>query len=164
MRPDYDASHVFQEARVYEWILLAHLIGAAVLFGGHVYMEGTMASAGRETDRSVYMSVMLRMSKTAGRLMGPASVITLVFGIWLVFEGSWEFEELFVVVGFVVIIAAMTIALFLMNPKLKDVEEAVAENGLEDEGALANMKSIGNLVHVQTLLIAVAFIVMVIRP
>ena len=149
---------------MYKWILLAHLMGAAVLFGGHVYMEGVMASAGREADRSVYMSAMLRMSKTAGRLMGPASVITLVFGIWLVFEGSWEFEDLFIVVGFVVIIAAITVSLFLMSPKLKDVEEAVAENGLDDEGAVATMKSLGNLVHVQTLLVAVAFVVMVLKP
>ena len=149
---------------MYEWILLAHLLGAATLFGGHVYMEGLMASAGREADRSVYMSSMLRASKTAARIMGPASIITLVFGIWLVFEGSWEFEELFVVIGFVVIIAAITVSLFLMNPKLKDIEEAVEDNGPTDEGALANMKSLGNLVHVQTLLVAVAFIVMVIKP
>ena len=154
----------FREAFVYEWILLAHLIGAATLFGGHVYLEALMASAGREKDRSVYMSTMLRASKTSARIMGPASIITLIFGVWLVFDVRWEFEELFVAVGFVVIIAAITVSLFLMNPKMKEIDEAVEENGLTDEGALATMKSLGNLAHVQTLLIAVAFIVMVFKP
>jgi len=68
------------------------------------------------------------------------------------------------VIGFVVIIAAITVSLFLMNPKLKDIEEAVEESGPTDEGALANMKSLGSLVHVQTLLVAIAFVVMVIKP
>ena len=149
---------------MYSWILLAHAVGAAVLFGGHVYMESVMASAGRETDRSLYMSVMLRMSKTAGRIMGPAAIVTLVFGVWLVLDGPWEFEEVFVTIGFVAIIAAFTVSLFLMNPKLKDIEEVVEENGLTDESALATKKSLGNLVHVQTLLVAVAFAVMILKP
>jgi hypothetical protein len=104
------------------------------------------------------------MSKTAGRIMGPAAIVTLVFGVWLVLDGPWEFEEVFVTIGFVAIIAAFTVSLFLMNPKLKDIEEAVEENGLTDEGALATMKSLGNLVHVQTLLVAVAFAVMILKP
>ena len=150
---------------MYQWILLGHVIGAAVLFGGHVYMEGLMAAAGRDEDRTVYMTTMLKTAGTAERLMGPAALVTLGFGIWLVLDSpAWSFEQLFVTVGFAVVIAAFAISLFLMRPRTNDINAAIAENGITDEGAMANMKSLGNLVHVQTLLVAIAFIVMVIKP
>ncbi len=150
---------------MYEWILLGHAVGGATLFGAHVYMESLMASAGREQDRSLYMAGMLRVSKTAGRLMGPASGITLFFGIWLVLDSAfYEFEQLFVTIGLVVIVAAFAIGTFLMSPRLKEIEETVSENGLDDAGAVASMRSLGNLGHIQTALIALAFVVMILKP
>ena len=149
---------------MYRWILLFHAIGGATLFGAHVYMESLMASAGREQDRSVYMTAMLRMSRTAGRVMGPASAVTLIFGVWLVIDTAWDWEELFVTVGLVVIVAAFAISTFLMSPRLKEIEATIDENGLDDAGAVASMKSLGNLAHVQTALIAVAFAVMILKP
>ncbi len=149
---------------MYKWILLAHAIGGATLFGAHVYMEGLMASAGRSGDRVQYMTTMLGASNTAGRIMGPASIITLIFGGWLVIETSYDWEEIFVTIGLVVVVAAFAISLFLMAPRLKEVEAIVEENGLTDDAAVAKMKGIGTLVHVMTLLVAVAFVVMIIKP
>ena len=150
---------------MYQWILLGHVIGAAVLFGGHVYMEGLMAAAGRDEDRTVYMNTMLKTAGTAERLMGPAALVTLGFGIWLVLDSpAWSFEQLFITVGFAVVIAAFAISLFLMRPRTNDINAAIAENGITDEGAMANMKSLGNLVHVQTLLVTIALVVMVLKP
>ena len=149
---------------MYKWILLAHAIGGATLFGGHVYMEGLMASAGRAADRGSYMTTMLRLSTTAGRVMGPAAVITFVFGIWLVLDGSYAFEDIFVAIGMVVVVAAFAISVFLMRPRMDEIEAIVEENGLEDDVAASKMKGMGTLVHVQTLLVAVAFVVMIIKP
>ncbi len=150
---------------MYKWLLLAHVFGGATLFGAHVYMEGLMASAGKSGDDSVYMTMMLRMAKTADRLMGPASLITLVFGVWLVIDsGAWELNDLFVTIGFSVIIAAFAVSMFLIRPRSKDIDAAVAENGLTDATAVATMKSVSNLVHVETLLVAIGLVVMVLKP
>jgi uncharacterized membrane protein len=150
---------------MYQWILLGHVIGAAVLFGGHVYMEGMMASAARDDDRATYMTTMLKTAATADRLMGPASLITLVFGIWLVFDSaSWDFSQLFVSIGFAVIIAAFAVSMFLMRPRSNDIKAAIAENGITDDKAMADMKALGNLAHVQTLLVTIALVVMVVKP
>jgi uncharacterized membrane protein len=150
---------------MYRWILLAHLIGGATLFGAHVYMEGLMASAGKAGDDSTYMTLMLRMSKTADRLMGPASLITLVFGVWLVIDsGFYEFSDFFVTIGFSIVIAAFAVSMFLIRPRSNDIDAAVEENGLTDATAVSGMKSIATLVHVQTLLLGIAFVVMVLKP
>ena len=150
---------------MYDWILLGHAIGGATLFGAHVYMEALMASAGREQDQSQYMTAMLRASKTAGRVMGPASGITLLFGVWLVLDSAfYEFEQLFVAIGLAVIIAAFAISMFLMSPRLKDIEATIDESGLDDSEAVTSMRSLGNLAHAQTALVALAFVVMILKP
>ncbi|MGI9584415.1 MAG: DUF2269 family protein [Acidimicrobiia bacterium] len=150
---------------MYKWILLAHVLGGATLFGAHVYMEGLMASAGKAGDDSTYMTLMLRMSSTASRLMGPASLITLVFGVWLVIDsGFYEFNDFFITIGFAIIIAAFAISMFLIRPRSVDIDAAIEENGLTDAAAVSGMKSISTLVHVQTLLVSIAFVAMVIKP
>lgn len=136
-----------------------------MLFGGHVYLEGLVASAGR-TRRSVdYMTVMMSASTAADRVMGVASIITVVFGVWLVIDSPvFGFEELFVTIGFVAVIAAFAVSIFVMGPSLKKIKAIVAENGVGDASAVEKMKSLVTLIHVQTLIVAIAFIVMVLKP
>jgi uncharacterized membrane protein len=148
---------------MYRWILLAHAIGGATLFGAHVYLESLMAGA-RKDGTSVYMRTMLRASNTAGRVMGPAAIITLVFGVWLVFDTVYGFEEVFVTIGMVAVVAAFAISVFLMRPRIEEIEAIVEENGIEDETAMRKMQGFTGLVHAQTLIVAIAFIAMIIKP
>jgi uncharacterized membrane protein len=149
---------------MYEWLLLAHAIGAAVLFGGHIYLESLTAAAGRANDDAGYMTVMMKASTAAERVMGAASIVTLVFGVWLVFETSYDFEDLFVTIGFAAIVVVFAVSMFLMSPRMKEISALVDENGYGDETAVSKMKSLATLVHVQTLLIAVAFVLMILKP
>jgi hypothetical protein len=146
-------------------LLLAHVIGGAMLFGGHVYIESLVASAGRTKNSVDYMTVMMSVSTAADRVMGVASVITLVFGVWLVIDSPvFGFEELFVTIGFVGIIAAFAVSIFMMGPRFKMIKAIVADNGMGDASAVEKMKSMVTLIHVQTLIVAIAFIVMVLKP
>ncbi len=148
---------------MYRWILLAHAIGGATLFGAHVYLESLMAGARRD-GTSAYMRTMIRASNTAGRVMGPAAIVTLVFGIWLVFETVYGFEEVFVSIGFVAVAGAFAISMFLMRPRLEEIEAIVEENGIEDETAVHKMQGFTGLIHAQTLIVAIAFVAMIIKP
>jgi hypothetical protein len=149
---------------VVKWILLGHLVGGSTLFGAHVYAESLMAQAVRTTEPGGYMLIMLKASSAADRLMGVASLLTLVFGIWLVVDTHWEWGDLFVSVGLAAIIGGFAIAQFLMSPRLTEVKALIEEHGPSDERAIAKMKSYGNLIHVLTLIIAVAFVLMVLKP
>ena len=148
---------------MYRWILLAHAIGGATLFGAHVYLESLMAGA-RKDGTSAYMRTMLRASDTAGRIMGPAAVVTFVFGIWLVIDTVYAFEDFFVAIGMVAVVAAFAVGLFLMKPRLEEIEAIVEENGIEDETAVAKMRAFTGLVHTQTLIVAIAFAAMILKP
>lgn len=148
---------------MYRWILLAHAIGAAVLFGAHVYLESLMAGARRD-DTAVYMRTMLRAGTTANRIMAPAGVITLIFGVWLVIDTAYDFEDFFVLVGIVAIGAAFAISIFLMKPRFDEIEAIVAENGIEDETAVSRMQGFTGLIHAMSLIVAIAFVAMILKP
>lgn len=147
-----------------EWILLAHVLGGATWFGGQVYVEGLTASAARTRDPETIMQVGLRAAKTNQRVLGVAGIITLVFGTWLVFESVYSFETLFVTVGFAVSIIGIALSRFIFKPRGDEIEAIVAERGLTDPEAMAKMKRLGNIGHVMTLLLAIAMILMVLKP
>jgi hypothetical protein len=51
-----------------------------------------------------------------------------------------------------------------MSPRLAEVKELIEEHGATDDSAIAKMKSYGNLVHVESLIIGIAFVLMVLKP
>ena len=146
-----------------KWILLAHVLGASTWFGATVYVEGLMASAARTKDPQTIMTVGLKVAGTNRRLLPVAGFITLIFGTWLVFESVYEFEMLFVTVGFVVAIIGLALGFFFFKPKGEEVEKIVAERGITDPEAMKKMKSLGNVGHVMTLLLSIAMIMMVFK-
>ncbi len=149
---------------MYKWILLIHGIGGAVLFGGHVYMESLMANAARAGDRTTTMSILTRVGQTAGRIMTPAGFVTLIFGVWVVLDGSWKFEQLFVIIGFAMVVMAIAVSMFLMRPLEEEINVQVDEHGLDSDEVAIRMAKMTNLVHTQTLLITIAFVVMFLKP
>ena len=96
--------------------------------------------------------------------MGPAALITFVFGIWLVVDTVYRFEDLFVAIGMVAVVGAFAISTFLMRPRLEEIEAIVEENGIEDDTAVSKMQGFTGLVHAQTLIVAIAFATMILKP
>ncbi len=149
-----------------EWILLGHIFFATIWFGGHVYIEGLFASAGRAGDNATMAITAAQVGKVSGRIFPITTVLTLVFGIWLILlDGSvWEFSDVFVSIGFFAVIVGMGIGIFYLTPKDKQVSAWLEERGPDDaelQGLISNIKMVN---HVMTLLVVVALIAMVIKP
>jgi len=148
-----------------EWVLLIHVLAGAVLFGGQFYTEALMASAARTKDPELIMTVGGKVGPTNGRLFGPAGIVVLLTGIWIVVDsGFYDFEMLFVSIGFALTIVAIAIGLFLLKPGLSEIEALVAEHGITSPEAMTKAKSLGNIGHIQTSIVTVIIIVMVLKP
>lgn len=152
------------EQWILQWILLAHVLGAATWFGAHVYVEGMMASATRTKDPETIMTVGLTVVKTNQRVLVGAGLVTLIFGIWLVVESVYDFGMIFVDVGLIATTIVLALSLLIVGPKGKEMAKLVAEHGLTDPEAQGKMRHIGKLSRVMTLLVAVAMILMVLKP
>ncbi|MEN8114961.1 MAG: DUF2269 family protein [Actinomycetota bacterium] len=147
-----------------QWILLVHVLAGATWFGGHVYTEALMASAARTGEPETIMTVGIRAAATNGRLFGAAGVVTLLSGFWLVFESVYEFETLFVAVGFPLTLIALGVGFILLKPREAALEKLAEDRGLTDPETMSAAKRAGMLGHVMTLIVTIVIILMVLKP
>ncbi|MCB1246279.1 MAG: DUF2269 family protein [Acidimicrobiia bacterium] len=148
---------------LYNWVLFAHIIGATVWFGGAVAYESLSAVAKRTGDPAEYTRYMYSAGQASGRVMPVAALITLVFGVWLVLDGVYEFSDVFVSIGFAAVIIGLGMGLFVMMPKGKRFMELVDANGFDDPQAYTIASQIGMADHLQTLVVAIAMFAMVFK-
>lgn len=149
---------------MYEWLLLFHVLFAAVWLGGSIYIEGLLANASRTGDPNDLMRTALRVFPTNKRLFGIAGIGTLVFGFWLVFETTWTFEMAWVAIAMVLTLVAIALGIFYFAPRGDAIAARVEEHGIDDEQAHSQLKQVGTVGHVSSLLIFVAFVLMIFKP
>jgi len=123
-----------------------------------------MASAVKTKDPETIMTVGGKVGQTAARLFTPAGFTVLITGVWIVLKSVYTFEMLFVTIGFALTLVALAVGLFLLKPRQTELRELIAEHGLTSPEAMAKAKALGNISHVQTLMITIIMIVMVLKP
>jgi uncharacterized membrane protein len=145
-----------------EWLLFFHVLFAVVWLGGAVYVEGLMATANRTGDVSAVMGVFTRVAPTNRRLFSIAGIGTIVFGFWLVLDDvRFEFETVWISVAIVAAVLALAIDLFYETPKASKILALVDANGAGDAEAAELAKKVSMFGHVRTLLLFVAFVMMI---
>lgn len=147
-----------------KYVVLLHVLAGATLFGGQFYVESLMAAAAKTKDPVTIMTVGGKVGPTNARLFTPAGIVALLTGVWIVIDSAYEFEMLFVVIGFVLVLVALANGMFLLRPGQDELGDLIAEHGMTSPEAMAKAKSLGNLGHVQTLLVSIIMIVMVLKP
>jgi uncharacterized membrane protein len=135
-----------------------------VWLGGSIYIEGLLANVSRTGDPNELMRTALRVFPTNKRLFGIAGIGALVFGFWLVFETTWTFEMAWVAIALVLTLVAIALGIFYFGPRGDAIAARVEEHGIHDEQAHAQLKQVGTVGHVSSLLIFVAFVLMIFKP
>ena len=98
-------------------------------------------------------------AKLGGRLYMPAGIVLLASGIWLVLEGPWGFEDLFVGIGVVVVIIGAILGPVVFTPTGFKAAEAI-EKG-DEAGVRAAVGRITGFATLDTLLVLFAVFAMV---
>jgi uncharacterized membrane protein len=94
----------------------------------------------------------------------PASIALLVAGLWLVFEGDWGFEPLWIKLGLgIYVVSAVAGAVFL-GPLYKQVGELRAERGPDDPEVTSRLQRISTLSWIDLGLLVAAVYVMTVKP
>jgi len=147
-----------------KWVVVVHVLAGATLFGGQFYVESLMAAASRTRSPETIMTVSGKVAQTNDRLFTPAGIVVLITGAWIVLKSIYTFEMAFVLIGLALTVILVANGVFILKPKMVEVAELVEEKGLTDPDAMAKAKSLGNLGHIQTLLVTIIIVVMVLQP
>ena len=75
----------------YDWLLFLHVTGAFLLIGGSVMAAILLFSALRR-ERPSDVALILGLTRFAVPLIGAGSLLTIVFGLWLVSAAGYDYS------------------------------------------------------------------------
>lgn len=139
-------------------LLFLHIVGAGTWLGAN-FVQMAVAQVGRSEGSAFSAGWMRVAAKLGGRLYMPAGIVLLASGIWLVLEGPWGFEDLFVGIGVVVVIIGAILGPVVFTPTGFKAAEAI-EKG-DEAGVRAAVGRITGFATLDTLLVLFAVFAMV---
>jgi uncharacterized membrane protein len=148
------------------WLLFFHVLGAVAWLGGSIYIEALMAGAARTRDPRTIMRTIVRVIDTNSKLFAVSSWVTLIFGVWLVINGSGMrgFERFWITSALILTLIVIGMGMLFFQPKGKQLAAMIDERGMEDPETLALGRTIGNAGHLNTGILFVVFVLMIFKP
>jgi uncharacterized membrane protein len=142
-------------------LLILHIAGVATWFGANIVQALAPSMAARQSPEAAagWYRVAGGLSR---RLYMPASILILVTGIWMVVDNeAYGFSNLFVTIGFGMIIVGALLGIFVFEPGSERAARAI-ESG--DQGAIrASTARVAAFGTADTLLLLFTITSMVLR-
>jgi uncharacterized membrane protein len=117
---------------LYRILLFVHVLGAVAWVGGGVfnYLHGLSIKA---TKDPVRMAAFAHESAEFGaRYFAPAAIVTVLAGIWLVFEGDVGFDHFWIISAIVIWIYTIVSNVTWLRSLGERLEATIAEKGPVD--------------------------------
>lgn len=125
---------------MYELLLTIHVLAAVIWVGGGLAMH----ILGRRTLKRGESTEIYEFSKeintVAMRLYAPTSLVLLIAGILLVNEAGYEFDQLWITLGFVGWIISFVVGIGYYGPQDKKLQRLVAADGPNATGVVENVR------------------------
>lgn len=147
-----------------EIFLAVHIVGAITWVGGgtmSALIHGHVLKSGDETAVRGFTQ---QLSRLSFRYFMPASFATLISGVLAVASGGAEFDEPFVIGGFVLFGISTLIGMLILGPQSGKLVEAYEKGGFGGEEATARERLMSRANRADLLVLWAAVLVMVFRP
>ena len=149
---------------LYETLVIVHIIAAALVIGGvaTLLLQGYAAmNSGCESE---ILSFTEKSDVLGTRLFAPASVVLLVAGIWAASDGSWDFADPWIGIGFAVwIVMVLTGAIFFPRNS-RNVRDAIASHGVVSREVKSHVRGGAIVATLVLAILVVAVWAMVAKP
>jgi uncharacterized membrane protein len=113
----------------YELLVFLHVASAIVWLGAGSTLTMIGIKAMRSSDPLDVKGVAETSEWLTPRLFIPASLATLIFGILLVLDGPWAFDQLWIGLGLAGYAASFLTGIGFLDPESKRLHRAAAEHG-----------------------------------
>lgn len=113
----------------YEIFLFLHVAAAIVWLGGAMVIQLFAFRAERASDPMEMHRVASDAEWLAIRLFVPSSLAVLVFGIVLVLDGPWGFDQLWIVLGLVGYAFSFLLGILFLSPESGRIARLIETHG-----------------------------------
>jgi uncharacterized membrane protein len=148
----------------YEFLFLLHLITVIVWLGAGFTMDLLFLRAERTGNPADLGKTGEFQEWLVPRLFIPFGVLTLVFGVLLVFEGPWSFGDLWIVIGLAGWIAAWGVGFLVIRPQGERMKRIVMQHGPTSTEARRQARLLAVVSRVQLLSLFLIVVDMVLKP
>ncbi len=148
----------------YELLTFLHIASAIIWLGAGFVITLLILGAEREGDEAREAGYHRDVPWLAPRLFIPASFATLIFGILLVIDGAWSFDQLWVTIGLVGWLVSWGMGFFYFRTEGERIGAMAAERGPADPEVRARIRRLNVLDRFQVLILFVVVADMVLKP
>ena len=148
----------------YELLVLLHIITVIVWLGAGFTMDLLFLRAVRTGNPADLGKTGEFQEWLVPRLFIPSGVLTLVFGVLLVFDGPWSFGDVWILIGLVGWVAAWGVGFLVIRPQAEKMTEIVMQHGPMSPEAHRQARLLTVVSRVQLLSLFLVVADMVLKP
>ena len=149
---------------LYELLLFVHVLAVVAWAGGGIMYHILAVRAVRSDDPTRIRALLDDGEHLSKRFYPVVSVVTLVAGLWLVFEGGWGFDEPFVLGGIGGIVLLIGLGAGVIGPTSARLAARVAGSGVVDQELRDGLDRLRRLSHIDLSLLVIVIFLMTVKP
>ena len=149
---------------MYELLLTVHLLAAIVWVGGGTVMHILGRRVLKRGNGQEIHDFSQEINKVSLRLYAPLSLILLLAGVGLVEEAGFEFDQLWITLGFLGWATSFFVGILYYAPHDKKLHQLVAEKGPLDPGVATNVRQTLMVNSVELLILFLVVVDMTTKP
>ena len=149
----------------YELLLFLHIVAAIVWLGSGLLIQILAVRAERARDVEGLRRVASEAAGLGETLFIPASLATVIFGVLLVIDGPWSFDQLWIVLGLAGYLATFLTGILVMKPgseKLAALMER--DKGVMSAEAEVEMRKLLTKGRLDTVVLYLVVAIMALKP
>ena len=121
----------------YDAYLFFHIVGAIIWLGSGLLLSILAFRASRARDNEGLRRIASDASALSTTVFVPASLTVLAFGLLMVIDGPWSFDQLWIVLGLSGFAVTLATGLFFVKPRTEKIDAMIVrDGGMSDEAFL----------------------------
>jgi uncharacterized membrane protein len=148
----------------YDTLKFLHVLAAITWVGGNIYAQVLATKVIGQGD-PVHLG---RLAKDLGdlgnRLLLPAAISVLVFGVWLVAVSAWNFTDPWILIGLTGVAMTIVTGAFFIGPEAGRLVALVAERDPADPQIQRRIRRIVAISRIDLVVLVLVVADMVFKP
>ena len=148
----------------YEFLLFVHVLGAAAWLGAGILLVVLGARLERAGETAGVKSLFDQAEWLSLRFFTPVSLVVLVAGLLMVWEGDWPWTALWIEIGYLGFAATFVTGFFVLGPQAKKVAAIIERDGGVSAEANEGIRRLFVLMRIDYTVLAMVVADMTLKP
>jgi uncharacterized membrane protein len=148
----------------YNTLKFLHVLAAITWVGSTIYVQALATKVKGEGDPTRLAATAKDIADLGTRLILPASVAVLVFGVWLVAVSPWDFTDTWVLIGLAGIAVTIVTGAGFLGPESARLSKLSGERDPADPEIQSRIKRIFAISRIDLVVLTLVVADMVFKP